>query len=168
MANLPSWIYGDDAKKLAKATEEFWNELNSQLLWWNTIQHSTEDSEKILDLLAWERSVSRLSGEPLSMYAKRVQLAHVNAVDAGSAAGLERIFRRLGILAEVNERVSGFDWDQVQVSMLEKNFAGRERMILELIASYGKTCRRYVLNAMTAITTAEVCGLVLYNKEVVG
>lgn len=168
MPNLPIWIVGDDANRLAQATEQYWLKLYEQLNWWLATQRSTTAHESILDLLAWERGIERLPGEPLDMYATRVQLAHINAMEAGSAAGLEQIFRRLGILAEVREKVPGLEWDQIQVSMQEQNFAGRERMIMELIETYGKTCRRYVLNVLTAVSTAEVGGLVLFNKEVVG
>lgn len=165
---LPSWLDGANVTKLAKATEQYWQKVEQQLQHWLTQQQSETASTAILDLLAWERGIQRLPNEAYALYAKRVQLAHVNAKDSGSAQGLERIFKRLGFgYAAVNERVPGLEWDQIQIEMLESEFAGKEALVLELIQTYGKTCRRYLLNALAAVATAEASGLINYNKEVV-
>ncbi|MBD1582803.1 phage tail protein [Pseudoalteromonas sp. S16_S37] len=164
---LPIWLDGSSANKLADAAQQIWQKVESQLTYWLTLQQSESASLAILDLLAWERGITRIPDEALELYAKRVQLAQLNANDAGSADGLERIFKRLGFgYVAVNERVPGLEWDQVQIEMLETEFAGKERLVLELIETYGKTCRRYLLNALAAITTAEGAGLINYNKEV--
>ncbi|HBL8998422.1 TPA: hypothetical protein LTW94_004423, partial [Enterobacter hormaechei] len=54
-------------------------------------------TEPVLNLIAYDRDISRFSGEPLSLYRKRVAYAFINARDAGSVEGFINIFSRLGI-----------------------------------------------------------------------
>ncbi len=166
---LPSWLSGKDAEALAKVAQSYWQEVESYLFWWLEQQHSETAQTAILDLLAWERSINRLPGESAALYGLRVKHAFANATDAGSNVGMERIFKRLGFgYIQVNERVSGFDWDMVEIAMLEDEFSGKEQLVNEVIEQYGRTCRRYFLSAMATVNTTDAIGLVEYDQEVTG
>lgn len=169
MSDLPVWMRGSDVQKLAAIAEKYWNQVAQQIDFWLAHLNSLDVSEPILDMLAYERGITRLPNEPLALYAKRVQTAHVNAQDAGTAAGMERIFKRLGFAqASISERLPWFEWDQIQVDMVESEFGGNERLIIEIIESYGKTCRRYIVNANSVTAKEERAGVTQFNKEVVG
>lgn len=166
---LPIWLKGQNANALAKVAQSYWQEVESYLFWWLEQQHSENAQTAILDLLAWERSVNRLPGETLEIYGLRVKHAFANATDAGSNIGMEQIFKRLGFgFIQVNERVPGFDWDMVEIAMLEDEFSGKEQLVNEIIEQYGRTCRRYYLSAMATVNTNDATGLVEYDQEVTG
>ena len=100
----------------------------------------------ILSLLAWQRGITRLSGEDDALFRKRVKHAFANAMDAGSAAGFERIWERLGLGAIIQtERADAVDWDVIQIRLDDARFAPYRGLFEELVTLYGRTCRRYVL-----------------------
>jgi len=166
---LPIWLTEKNATALASVAQSYWQEIESYLFWWLAQQHSENAQTAILDLLAWERSINRLPGESLELYGMRVKHAFANATDAGSNVGMEQIFKRLGFgFIQVNERVLGFDWDMVEIAMLEDEFNGKEPLINEVIKQYGRTCRRYFLSAMATVDTTDAIGLVEYDQEVIG
>jgi hypothetical protein len=166
---LPIWLTAKNATALASVAQSYWQEIESYLFWWLAQQHSENAQTAILDLLAWERSINRLPGESLELYGMRVKHAFANATDAGSNVGIEQIFKRLGWgFIQVNERVPGFDWDMVEIAMLEGEFSGKEQLVSEIIKQYGRTCRRYYLTALTAVTTTNASGLIEFDKEVIG
>jgi len=168
-AQLPNWLQGQDVTTLAKVAQAFWQQIEKDLFWWLEQQHSENAQEAILDLLAWERGITRIPGEAIALYGLRVKHAFANAKDAGYSVGMEQIFKRLGFgFIQINERVAGFDWDMVEIAMLEDEFAGKEALVTEVINQYGRTCRRYFLAALAAIDTAEAMGIVEFEKEVVG
>lgn len=100
----------------------------------------------LVNLLAWERGITRLFGEPESLYRLRVYYAFLNAKDAGQKAGFERIFQRLGI--ELNgqaERVDNDNWDVIFLESNDDLFTSVPGLFGALTESYGRTCRRYAL-----------------------
>lgn len=166
---LPIWLTEKNATALAKVAQSYWQEIESYLFWWLEQQHSENAQTAILDLLAWERGINRLPDEALALYGLRVKHAFANATDAGSNVGMEQIFKRLGFgFIQVNERVPGFDWDMVEIAMLEDEFSGKEQLVNEVIKQYGRTCRRYFLSAMATVNTTDAIGLVEYDQEVIG
>lgn len=165
---LPSWLDGIDAKALGKVAQTYWQAVESYLLWWLQQLDEENASLPILDLLAWERGINRLDGESVELYSLRIKHAVANSEDAGSIVGMERIFKRLGFgYIEINERVPNFDWDMVEVSLIEDEFADNQLLVEELIKQYGRTCRRYFLSALSVINIYVGGGLVEFNKEVV-
>ncbi|WP_332834317.1 hypothetical protein [Escherichia coli] len=54
-------------------------------------------AEPLLNLLAYQRNITRFKGEPVSLFRLRVKHAFINAQDSGERAGFERIFKRLGV-----------------------------------------------------------------------
>ncbi|WP_151173451.1 phage tail protein [Pseudoalteromonas ruthenica] len=166
---LPVWFRGEQAQQLERAAKAYWHEIETALTGWLTQIDETHAAEEILDLLAWERDINRLEGEPLALYAKRIKYAVANAEDAGFNTGMERIFKRLGFgFVEINDRLPGYDWDMVEIAMLESEQVTNQALIKEIIRSYGMTCRRYFLKALTAIESAYGCALIEFEKEVVG
>ena len=166
---LPIWLTEQNAKALAKVAHTYWQEIESYLFWWLEQQHSENAQTAILDLLAWERGINRLPNESATLYGLRVKHAFANASDAGSNVGMEQIFKRLGFgFIQVNERVPGFDWDMVEIAMLENEFSGKEQLINEVIQQYGRTCRRYILSAMRTVNTNDAIGIVEFDQEVTG
>lgn len=167
--SLPTWMNGHDVSALANVAQRYWDEVESYLFWWLSQQHREDAQTAILDLLAWERDIKRLPGESVELYGKRVRHAFANATDAGSNTGMEQIFRRLGFgFVSVSERVPGFDWDMIEIAMLESEFSGKEQLVTELIKQYGRTCRRYFLSAMAAVNTGQGIALIEFEKEVTG
>lgn len=116
------------------------------------------DPLELIDLLAWQRDIDRLPDEPEALYRKRVKYALLNAKDAGSSAGFARIWERLG-LGEITqeERVDAVDWDVIRLRIDEAVFGRYLGLFDELIARYGRTCRRYVFESK-ATTPLELRG----------
>ena len=166
---LPTWLNGVDAKALANVAENYWQTIESYLLWW--LEQLDEDNAAlpILDLLAWERGINRLEGETVELYSLRIKHAVANSEDAGSGVGMKQIFKRLGFgYIEINERVPSYDWDMVEIAMIEDEFNGKQQLVEELIKQYGRTCRRYFLSVLSVIDAYVLGGLVEFDKEVVG
>lgn len=105
-----------------------------------------------LNILAKSRNVNRFKAEPLDLYRLRVEHAYINAVDAGSAAGLQRIFVRLGIgYVELLERQAGRDFDIITLSLSNSQLSQNQDLLRLLVAEYGRTCRRYEFNIIEPI-----------------
>ncbi|WP_370513295.1 phage tail protein [Pantoea sp. paga] len=108
-------------------------------------------SEPLLNLLAYDRDITRFNGEPLSLFRRRVAFAFINARDAGSVAGFISIFERLGIgYVELVERQPGIDWDVIQVRVSDSQIADNAQLLLQIIQQYGRTCRRYQFEVITS------------------
>ena len=98
----------------------------------------------ILDLWAWQRDVTRFQGEPEALFRLRVKYAFINSVDAGSTAGMKRIFERLGVgYVEIEERQPDRDWDVIQLKFSNTQLSLNPELLRVLIQQYGRTCRRY-------------------------
>lgn len=149
--SLPWWM---DGKTLTSALAEpwhltqglygFWGRVRDWLLY--PLKHidPLTCSEEVLQLLAWDRDISRFAGEPLDLYRKRVAFAFKNAVDAGGSAGFYSIFSRLGMtINNLEERSPGIDWDIITITMADDTAAENQTLTATLIQHYGRTCRRY-------------------------
>lgn len=141
---LPFWLDGPELAKLKAAAQSWWAHVEGWLTW-PLLQMEPERCHlQLLDLLAWQRDISRFAGEPEALYRLRVKHAFINAVDAGSTVGLKRILVRLGVGAvEIKERVDGIDWDVVFVQVSDEQSSQHAALLRELIRHYGRTCRRY-------------------------
>jgi len=107
----------------------------------------------ILDLMAWQRDITRFKGEPEALYRLRVKYAFINAVDAGSTAGMKRILQRLGVgYVEIEERHPDRDWDVVLLQLSNTQLAENPELLRVLIQQYGRTCRRYDFVTITPVT----------------
>jgi hypothetical protein len=141
---LPSWLNKGEIVKLKAAATAWWALVENWVQWPLTQLDAETCVEPVLDLLAWERDINRFDGEPLSLYRLRVKYAKVNAEDAGSVAGIKRIFQRLGVgYVEVVERETGIDWDIIILRMSDSQLSQNPTLLQVLVAMYGRTCRRY-------------------------
>lgn len=141
---LKFWLAGTELSKLRDAAQAWWERVESWISWPLQQLDAETCHLAVLDLMAWQRDVTRFRGEPESSYRLRVKYAFVNAVDAGSVAGFKRIFQRLGIGAlEIRERQADRDWDVVQLLLSDQQLSDNPALLDIVIQQYGRTCRRY-------------------------
>ena len=151
--SLPFWLDGIELAKLKAAAQSWW-EKTEDWLRWPLLQLDAETCHlTVLDLLAWQRDIQRFHGEPERLYRLRVRYAFINAIDAGSTAGMVRIFERLGVgYVELEERVDGMDWDIVQLHFSDTQLSENPVLLRVLMQQYGRTCRRYDFVTITPVT----------------
>ncbi|KAB2524852.1 phage tail protein [Pseudomonas koreensis] len=150
---LPFWLGGAELTKL-KATAQSWWEKVEQWSHWPLLQLDPEHCPvALLNLIAWQRDITRFRGEPEHLYRLRVKFAFINSVDAGSTAGLVRILRRLGIgYVEIEERLPGRDWDIVQLNLSDSQLSDNPDLLRVIVQQYGRTCRRYDFVTITPVS----------------
>lgn len=149
---LPIWLNRGKVKQLAEFLQQWWLKVEG----WLQLPLQQLDPETstlgILHLLAWGRNVTQIPGEPESLYRLRVKHAFINAVDAGSVAGIQRIFERLGVgYVEVLERQAGKDWDVITLQLSDAQLSQNQALLSRLLEKYGRTCRRYEFGIITPI-----------------
>ena len=161
---LPFWLEGVELTKLKNAAQSWWEKVE-QWLNWPLLQIDAETCHMtVLDLLAWQRDIQRFQGEPETLYRLRVKYAFINAVEAGSTAGMIRIFQRLGIgYVEIQERLPDQDWDIVSLLLSDSQLSENPVLLRVLIQQYGRTCRRYEFSTITPVSMA-VC-LAEFNDD---
>jgi hypothetical protein len=148
---LPFWMSKGEPAKLLNALRRFWAEVYSWITWPLAQFDPLTCSEPMLNLMAYDRDIPRLNGEPLSLFRKRVAYAFVNAADAGSVEGFINIFERLGIgYVELLERQPGIDWDVILVRVSDSQIADNTQLMIQIIRQYGRTCRRYQFEVITS------------------
>lgn len=117
---LPSWMNKGEPLKLLKTARTFWAEVYDWITWPLRQFDPLTCIEPVLNLIAYDRDITRFSGEPLSLFRKRVAYAFINARDAGSVEGFINIFERLGIgYVELVERQPDIDWDVILVRVTD-------------------------------------------------
>lgn len=148
---LPTWMRKGEPDKLLKAARKFWAQVYGWVTWPVSQFDPLTCSEPLLNLLAYDRDITRFNGEPLSLFRRRVAFAFINARDAGSVAGFISIFERLGIgYVELVERQPDIDWDVIQVRVSDSQIADNAQLLLQIIQQYGRTCRRYQFEVITS------------------
>ena len=152
---LPFWLDGEEATKL-KATAQAWWESVEGWLRWPLLQMDAETCHlTILDLLAWQRDITRFRGESENLYRLRVKYAFINAVDAGSVIGFQRILQRLGVgYVRIEERLADRDWDIVQLHLSDSQLSDNPSLLDMIIFQYGSTCLRYEFVTTTPVAVA--------------
>ena len=149
---LPFWLDGTEPTKLKAAAQAWWEKVEGWMRW-PLLQMDAETCHLvILDLLAWQRDITRFKGEPESLYRLRVKYAFANSVDAGSTAGLKRILVRLGVgYIEIEERMPDRDWDVVLLRLSDSQLSQNPELLRVLVQQYGRTCRRYDFVTITRV-----------------
>ena len=149
---LPFWLDGPELAKLKAAAQAWWTKVEGWLRWPLLQMDADTCHLTILDLLAWQRDITRFKGEPEALYRLRVKYAFINAVDAGSTAGMKRILQRLGVgYVEIEERHPDRDWDVVLLQLSNTQLAENPELLRVLIQQYGRTCRRYDFVTITLV-----------------
>ena len=153
--SLPFWLDGVELAKLKAAAQSWWGKAESWLRW-PLLQLDAETCHlSVLGLLAWQRDIQRFHGESDRLYRLRVRYAFINAVDAGSTAGMKRILERLGVgYVEIEERQPDRDWDVVLLRFSDSQLSQNPELLRVLIQQYGRTCRRYDFSTITPVTVA--------------
>ena len=150
---LPFWLDGPHLAKLKSASQTWWEKVEGWLQWPLLQMDADTCHLTVLDLLAWQRDISRFKDEPESLYRLRVKFAFINAVDAGSTAGLKRILQRLGVgYVEIDERMPDRDWDVVLLRLSDSQLSQNPELMRVLIQQYGRTCRRYDFVTITPVS----------------
>lgn len=150
---LPFWLGGPELAKLKESAQAWWEKVENWLHWPLQQMDAETCHATVLDLLAWQRDISRFNGEPESLYRLRVKHAFINAKDAGSTAGLKRILHRLGVgYVEIEERMPDRDWDVVLLTLSDSQLSQNPELMRVLIQQYGRTCRRYDFVTVTPLT----------------
>ncbi len=157
--NLPFWIDGTEARKLADAARTWFSRLGV----WAELPLSQSDplscTERVLVLLAWQRGIERVAGETDRSYRLRVAHAYANGRDSGQVEGWKRIFQRLELgTPELEERVPGQDWDVIDVLVPDEEMGPNQSVIEWIVDEYGRTCRRYRIVSRIPASMAVGCG----------
>lgn len=153
--SLPSWMNKGEPLALLRTARTYWAEVYSWITWPLRQFDPLTCTEPVLNLIAYDRDISRFSGEPLSLYRKRVAYAFINARDAGSVEGFINIFSRLGIgCVELVERQPDIDWDVIMVRVTDSQIADNTQLMIQIIRQYGRTCRRYQFEVITSESLA--------------
>ncbi|EML0281689.1 hemolysin [Vibrio alginolyticus] len=98
----------------------------------------------LVNILAWQREVERLGQEPEALFRIRVAHAYGFARDAGSIAGWEEMFTKLGYPhITQDERLDNVDWDVISLKIKDGDLTNVPKLIDTVIRQYGRTCRRY-------------------------
>lgn len=149
---LPFWMEDGEPKKILATVRRFWALVYGWVIWPVNQFDPLTCPEPLLDLLAYDRDITRFNNEPLSLFRKRVAYAFINARDAGSIAGFIAIFERLGIgYVELLERQPDIDWDVIIVRVSDSQLAANPELMLQIIRQYGRTCRRYQFEVLTSL-----------------
>lgn len=169
---LRFWQDEGEMHRLAGVIDRFYNAFQERFrLVLGSIDARTCSGE-MLDLLAFQRDVDRLHGEPDAMFRLRVYHAAANASDAGSKAGFARIWKRLELGDIVQtERFDPVDWDVILLRIDEAEFARMADNFLDvLIQTYGRTCRRYrvesIASSASGVRAFEITGDYQHVKAV--
>lgn len=149
---LKFWLAGTELTKLKQAAQAWWEKVEDWLRWPLLQMDADTCHLVVLDLLAWQRDITRFKGEPEGLYRLRVKHAFINAVDAGSTAGMKRILERLGVgYVEIEERQPDRDWDVVLLRFSDSQLSQNPDLLRVLIQQYGRTCRRYDFSTITPL-----------------
>jgi hypothetical protein len=151
--DLPFWSNRGNSIPLIRAAQRYWEKIETCLRWPLTQTDPETCTVGILGFIAWQRDITRFVGEPLSLFRLRVKYAYINAMDAGSVAGIKRIFVRLGIgYVEVQERAPDKDWDVIILRLTDSQLSQNSALLKVLVEQYGRTCRRYEFDVITPVT----------------
>lgn len=149
---LPFWGDKGNSIPLVKTAQAFWESIEAGLRWPLSQFDPETCTVGVLNLIAWQRDITRFTGEPLWLYRLRVKHAFINAQDAGSVAGIKRIFARLGIgYLEVDERSPDRDFDVIVLRLSDNQLSQNTVLLRVLIEQYGRTCRRYEFDVITSV-----------------
>lgn len=141
---LPFWMDRGELRKIADLFEKWWAWAEIFVRYPLQTQDAEKCSHQVLNLLAYQRDITKFENEPLVLFRKRVKYAFVNARDAGSKQGFIQIFERLGIgYAEIEERFDAVNWDVIKIRLTDSQVAKNHDLLMQIIRQYGRTCRRY-------------------------
>ncbi|MGR3028675.1 phage tail protein [Vibrio vulnificus] len=141
---LRYWMGRGELAKLARALHAYWGHVQAAFEM-PLKQHDPLTAPiALVSILAWQRDVERLGQEPEELFRIRVAHAYGFARDAGSVAGWEEMFAKLGYphIAQ-DERLVNVDWDVISLKIRDGDLSNVPKLLDTVIRQYGRTCRRY-------------------------
>ena len=153
---LSFWMAGARATALARAAKRWWD---TAAAWFRTA-YDFNDARTValavVDLLAYQRGITRYRGEPEWLYRLRVHHAYANWLDAGTKVGMERIFARLQMpVYDLEERVEGYDWDMIRLRASLTDYLSAADVLHIMMQAYRRTCRRWLLEVQAPTLTVQ-------------
>lgn len=138
------WMGRGELAKFAKALQAYWAHVEAVLKLPMQKHDPLTAPIGIVNLMAWERDVTRLGQEPEELFRIRVAHAYGFAREGGSIAGWEDMFAKLGYPHIVqDERLQNVDWDVVSLQIRDGDLSDVPKLLDTVIRQYGRTCRRY-------------------------
>lgn len=155
LPKLPIWMDGEKAQGLRSLSMRWWEQCLTWLQAPLTLGDALTAPLAIVDLLAYQRDIDRYPNEPERLYRLRVHHALINAQDAGTRAGMERIFTRLEMpVYGLAERLAGYDWDMIKVAATLADYLQAADALHIVMSAYRRTCRRWLLEVQAPTLTA--------------
>lgn len=141
---LSYWMGTGELAKIARALHSYWGHVKAAFEM-PLQQHDPLTAPiALVNILAWQRDVERLGQEPEALFRIRVAHAYGFARDAGSVAGWEEMFDKLGYphIAQ-DERLANVDWDVISLKIRDGDLTNVPKLLDTVVRQYGRTCRRY-------------------------
>ena len=167
---LPFWMDGSRATAVARAAKRWWETVSGWLRTAYDFNDAQTVAMPIVYLLAYQRGIERYRGEPEWLYRLRVHHAYSNWIDAGTRAGMERIFTRLKMpVYGLEERVPGYDWDMIRLKSSLADYLSHADVLQIVLQAYRRTCRRWLIEIQSTTVTADdaptLAALTYYEPE---
>ncbi|EGR7975514.1 phage tail protein [Vibrio vulnificus] len=141
---LRYWMGRGELAKLGRALHAYWGHVKAAFEMPLKQHDPLTAPMALVNILAWQRDVERLGQEPEELFRIRVAHAYGFARDAGSVAGWEEMFAKLGYphIAQ-DERLVNVDWDVISLKIRDGDLTNVPKLLDTVIRQYGRTCRRY-------------------------
>ncbi|MCK8064648.1 phage tail protein [Vibrio sp. 1CM7H] len=142
--NLRYWMGRGELAKFARAMRNYWEHVRAAFEMPLQQHDPLIAPMALVNILAWQREVERLGQEPEALFRIRVAHAYGFARDAGTIAGWEEMFAKLGYPhITQDERLANVDWDVISLKIKDGDLTNVPKLLDTVIRQYGRTCRRY-------------------------
>jgi P2-related tail formation protein len=142
--NLRYWMGRGELAKFARAMRNYWEHVRAAFEMPLQQHDPLTAPMALVNILAWQREVERLGQEPEALFRIRVAHAYGFARDAGTIAGWEEMFAKLGYPhITQDERLANVDWDVISLKIKDGDLTNVPKLLDTVIRQYGRTCRRY-------------------------
>ncbi|ENP7379779.1 hemolysin [Vibrio parahaemolyticus] len=142
--NLRYWMGRGELAKFARAMRNYWEHVRAAFEMPLQQHDPLTAPMALVNILAWQREVERLGQEPEALFRIRVAHAYGFARDAGTIAGWEDMFAKLGYPhITQDERLANVDWDVISLKIKDGDLTNVPKLLDTVIRQYGRTCRRY-------------------------
>ncbi|MDF4585998.1 hemolysin [Vibrio parahaemolyticus] len=142
--NLRYWMGRGELAKFARAMRNYWEHVRAAFEMPLQQHDPLTAPMALVNILAWQREVERLGQEPEALFRIRVAHAYGFARDAGTIAGWEEMFTKLGYPhITQDERLANVDWDVISLKIKDGDLTNVPKLLDTVIRQYGRTCRRY-------------------------
>ncbi|HHP0468861.1 TPA: phage tail protein [Vibrio harveyi] len=141
---LRYWMGRGELAKFARAMRNYWGHVKAAFEMPLQQHDPLTAPMALVNILAWQREIERLGQEPEELFRIRVAHAYGFACDAGSIAGWEDMFAKLGYPhIGQDERLVNVPWDVISLKIRDGDLTNVPKLLDTVIRKYGRTCRRY-------------------------